>query len=96
MKEKELLDIIKNFDIRVDIKELNSINNGIINTTYVVKTGDKGNITKYLLQKINTSIFTEPFKLMKNIENVEQLQTALKYVLGAVNYYRQFITKTDA
>lgn len=70
MKEKELLDIIKNFDIRGDIKELNSINNGIINTTYVVKTDDKGNITKYLLQKINTSIFTEPFKLMKNIENV--------------------------
>lgn len=70
MKEKKLLDIIKNFDIRGDIKELNSINNGIINTTYVVKTDDKGNITKYLLQKINTSIFTEPFKLMKNIENV--------------------------
>lgn len=70
MKEKELLDIIKSFDIRGDIKELNSINNGIINTTYVVKTDDKGNITKYLLQKINTSIFTEPFKLMKNIENV--------------------------
>lgn len=35
-------------------------------------------------------------EVMKNIENVEQLQTALKYVLGAVNYYRQFITKTDA
>ncbi len=70
MKEKELLDIIKNFDIRGDIKELNSINIGIINTTYVVKTDDKGNINKYLLQKINTSIFTEPFKLMKNIENV--------------------------
>lgn len=70
MKEKELLYIIKNFDIRGDIKELNSINNGIINTTYVVKTDDKGNINKYLLQKINTSIFTEPFKLMKNIENV--------------------------
>lgn len=70
MKEKELLDIIKNFDIRGNIKELNSINNGIINTTYVVKTDDKGNINKYLLQKINTSIFIEPFKLMKNIENV--------------------------
>lgn len=70
MKEKELLDIIKNFDVRGDIKELNPINNGIINTTYVVKTDDKGNINKYLLQKINTSIFTEPFKLMKNIENV--------------------------
>lgn len=70
MKEKELLDIIKNFDVIGDIKELNPINNGIINTTYVVKTDDKGNINKYLLQKINTSIFTEPFKLMKNIENV--------------------------
>lgn len=70
MKEKKLLDIIKNFDVRGNIKELNPINNGIINTTYVVKTDDKGNINKYLLQKINTSIFTEPFKLMKNIENV--------------------------
>ena len=35
MKEKELLDIIKNFDIRGDIKELNSINNGIINFLFL-------------------------------------------------------------
>lgn len=69
-KEDELLSIIKNFDIKGDIESLKPINNGIINTTYVVKCNYNGKTNKYLLQKINTNIFTEPFKLMKNIENV--------------------------
>ena len=69
-KENELLNIIKNFDIKGNIEGLKPINNGIINTTYVIDCNYNGKINKYLLQKINTSIFTEPFKLMKNIENV--------------------------
>ena len=69
-KENELLNIIKNFDIKGNIEGLKPINNGIINTTYVIDCNYNGKINRYLLQKINTSIFTEPFKLMKNIENV--------------------------
>ena len=31
---------------------------------------NKGNISKYIVQKINTTVFPEPYKLMKNIEGV--------------------------
>lgn len=59
--------IIEKFNITGDIISINPINNGIINTTYVATLSDEN---KYLLQKINTNIFKEPYRLMKNIENV--------------------------
>ena len=31
---------------------------------------EDGNIKKYLIQKINTTVFAEPYKLMKNIDGV--------------------------
>lgn len=62
--------IIENFAINGEIVEINPINNGIINTTYVVVFKSNNQSSKYLLQKINTNIFKEPYRLMKNIENV--------------------------
>ena len=63
--------IISKFNIAgtlIDIKENNS---GNINNTYVATFKmDNGEIKKYLIQKINTTVFTEPYKLMKNIEGV--------------------------
>lgn len=66
----QLTKIIKNFDINGNIFDINIINNGIINNTYVVSVNDNDKLVKYLLQKVNTRAFAEPFKLMKNIENV--------------------------
>ena len=65
-----LIKIIENFDIKGDIFNIDVINSGIINNTYVISVNDNGKIVKYLLQKVNTRAFKEPFKLMKNIENV--------------------------
>lgn len=59
--------IIKKFNINGDIVSIKPINNGIINTTYVATLSDDN---RYLLQRINTNIFKEPYRLMKNIENV--------------------------
>lgn len=42
----------------------NTFGNGHINDTYRIANG------KYILQRINTSIFTNPAELMENIENV--------------------------
>ena len=65
-----LIKIIDNFDIKGDIFSIDVISSGIINNTYVISVNNDGEIIKYLLQKINTRAFKEPFKLMKNIENV--------------------------
>lgn len=63
--------IISKFNIAgtlIDVKENNS---GNINNTYVVTFKMNSSETKkYLIQKINTTVFTEPYKLMKNIEGV--------------------------
>ncbi len=66
----ELKRIIKEFDITGKLIEISPINNGIINTTYLVVFDDEGKKRKFVLQKINTNVFKKPYQLMKNIENV--------------------------
>lgn len=63
--------IIEKFNIEGNLIDIGINNSGNINKTYVASfQKEDGNITKYLIQKINTTVFTEPYKLMKNIEGV--------------------------
>lgn len=57
----DLKKILSNFGLSTDISPYG---NGHINDTYCVSP------TRYILQRINTSIFTNPDGLMGNIENV--------------------------
>ena len=63
--------ILDNFNIDGELIEIKENNSGNINNTYIASflMGD-GTVKKYLIQKINTTVFTEPYKLMKNIEGV--------------------------
>lgn len=54
-------EILQQFDLILDSE---SYGNGHINDTYLVT------MPRYILQRINTSIFTNPDELMDNIENV--------------------------
>ena len=58
----------KYFNFDGDIEHVKPIGAGHINSTYMVKTTKN----KYTLQKINTSIFTDPEGLMENIYNVTE------------------------
>lgn len=63
--------IISKFNIAGELINVMENNSGNINNTYVATFKmQNGNIKKYLIQKINTTVFTEPYKLMKNIEGV--------------------------
>jgi Ser/Thr protein kinase RdoA (MazF antagonist) len=63
--------IISKFNIAGTLIDVRENNSGNINNTYVaIFKMDNGEIKKYLIQKINTTVFTEPYKLMKNIEGV--------------------------
>lgn len=63
--------IIENFNIEGKVIDINENDSGNINSTYVVTIKDKNNKkSKYLVQRINTNVFQEPYKLMKNIEDV--------------------------
>jgi Ser/Thr protein kinase RdoA (MazF antagonist) len=68
---EETRKIIDQFDIDGNLIEVKSISNGNINKTYVATfKNEDGSFKKYLVQRINTSVFTEPYKLMKNIEGI--------------------------
>lgn len=68
---EEISEIISQFDIDGILIDIDCINNGNINKTYVgTYKMSTGETKKYIFQKINTTVFKEPYKLMKNIENI--------------------------
>jgi len=68
---EEIRKIANQFDIDGELLSIDCKNNGNINRTYIAtyKTQD-GTIEHFIIQKINTTVFKEPYKLMKNISNV--------------------------
>ncbi len=58
------------FNINGTYTGYETINNGHINSTFKLFFEENGKSKKYVLQKINTNIFTDPDKLMNNIVGV--------------------------
>lgn len=70
MDNSEILDFIRDFDITGEPVGAEVCSTGHINRTYIVTTESERGEGKYILQRINTSVFTKPDELMHNIENV--------------------------
>ena len=71
--------IASNFNFDGKLIEIKENTQGNINKTYVLVYDDNGDIKKYLLQKINSTVFKEPYLVMKNIELVtDYLQRKLR------------------
>lgn len=69
-------EIANNFKMNGKVVNIKENNVGNINRTYIITTSDG---SKYVLQKINTAVFNEPYLLMQNIESVtEYYKTYLK------------------
>jgi len=58
-------EILNKFQFEGNVWSINTIKSGLINSTFVVATTNN----KYILQKINTFVFTNPEELMENIQN---------------------------
>jgi len=65
-------EIITAFDLKGNVIEIDENNTGNINNTYMVTTMDNGVYNRYVLQKINVSVFKDPYLLMKNMEGVTE------------------------
>ena len=63
---ENLNNIIENFALEGEIKEIKPLGNGLINTTYAIIT--EGESDNYVLQCINHNIFKDVDLLQKNIE----------------------------
>lgn len=73
MKEIEaaaLNKIIEAFPFNGELKNIESTDTGLINSTYILTFSDGNQDFQYILQKINTNVFKNPDELMSNIMNV--------------------------
>ena len=65
----ELQNIVDKFAIRGEVTDIIQINKGYINRTYRVETlSEAGHVHQYILQRINTNVFTDPDALMDNFK----------------------------
>ena len=55
--------ILKKYNISGDVVSCERVGSCNINKSYLLIVDDK----KYLIQQINNKVFTEPYKLMKNM-----------------------------
>lgn len=73
--ENNILDIdilALKFGISGELTNFSKFGNGNINGTYILEFDNDGTAEKYILQKINTEVFKDPFKLMQNIIGVTE------------------------
>ena len=63
-------DIIREFNLKGELKEIFCISTGNINDTYVAKTDDDGSEKQYIIQRVNHNVFTSPQKIAENVFRV--------------------------
>ena len=78
MENKEIMEVIGKFDFPGTLKECIPYGSGHINDTFRLTYDVDGRIKRYILQRMNKSIFTKPVELMEN-------------VLGVTSYLRERI-----
>lgn len=69
---KKIEEIAKHFNFEGNLLKIEENNQGNINKTYILTYDDNGVLRKYIVQKINASVFSEPYLVMKNIELVTE------------------------
>ncbi|MBQ9299457.1 MAG: aminoglycoside phosphotransferase family protein [Clostridia bacterium] len=78
MEAKEILDILPHFALEGRLTEAKELKSGNINATYRLALDDHGIRREYILQRINTYVFRDPERMMKNIAAVtDHLRAAL-------------------
>lgn len=92
----ELKNIVQEF-ICTENYKISPITNGLINSTYLLEDLDKKE--KYILQKINTSIFKNPETIIHNHLEINNLLQKSDYHLKMVNpihsISNQYLIKTE-
>lgn len=87
--------VLDDYNINGELLNIESNKSGNINNTYIVTYLDDGIIRKYLVQKINTTVFHEPYKLMKNIDNVTRYLKNKLDSIGDTEHKALEIVKTN-
>lgn len=70
MNNLQLVDVLKNFKIDGEVFSIVPCGSGRMNKTFKVLVNGESGTSEYILQRINTDTFTNPERLMRNIELV--------------------------
>ena len=62
--------ILSHFHLPGRLIKVERFGSGLINDTYLAELGDSGSIRKYILQRINRTVFRQPDLVMENVEIV--------------------------
>ena len=68
----QVFQIIKEFKVSGEIKQIVQIKVGHINDTFKVDLSNQGKVVSYILQRINHHVFEDPKRLMDNIVPVTE------------------------
>lgn len=71
-EEEKILEVCNRFHIQGEYLRYEVVNSGHINSTYRVYYFRNGEEKDYIVQKVNTYVFTEPEKVMQNISAVTE------------------------
>ena len=66
----DIKEIIKHFNLKGNIINIEESYTGNINNTYIISVVEDGVLKKYTLQKVNLHVFKDPVLLMNNIVSV--------------------------
>ena len=88
---EELKSVLDNFDINGELILAEPYGEGHINRTYVAVYNDNGERKRYILQKINSTLFNPVEKLMQNIVAVTEFNRA-KIIKRGGNPDRESLT----
>lgn len=80
------------FDMRADFKHAKRHGSGHINDTYCVSFDQAGRNIRYVMQRINTQVFTRPVELMENVERVTRHALGTLHAAGHPEAYRRTLT----
>lgn len=80
--EHNLKSIVKHFHIFGQATGIKALPRGHINDTYVVTAKKNGHAVRYILQRINQTVFKDPLSLMENVVRVT------KHIIGRMREIR--------
>lgn len=71
-EEKQIKEVCTRFGIRGEYRSYEVVNSGHINSTYRVYFYRNGGVKDYILQRVNTYVFSDPIGVMDNISSVTE------------------------
>jgi len=81
MAQRDIKSVVRHFHISGRLIEARPLGHGHINDTYVLTTNENKHIVRYVLQRINHTIFKDPPSLMRNILRVtEHIRSRIQVV----------------